>query len=178
MKTNRVVFVTGAGGGIGAVAVDRFLENGDTVIAADLRSDDITAFARSRGDNPRLLTASGDVSSEGDCASLAEFARDRAGRVDVLVNCAGYFPIKPFEQIAAAEWRRVVDINLTGVFLMVRAMLLADPRRARLDRRGRRRRRQRRDAGLQPHRPARQLEPEQVRLHRPDHHPRGHAVAL
>lgn len=45
------------------------------------------------------------------------------GLVDVLVNCVGYFPARPFEQITAEEWRRIVDINLTGVFLPVQALL-------------------------------------------------------
>ena len=123
MKTGRVVVVTGAAGGIGANAVDRFLANGDTVIASDLQAGAMAAFAQSRGGNSRLLIAHGDVSSEQDCARLADFARGRAGRIDVLVNCAGYFPIKPFEQITADEWRRIIDVNLTGVFLTVQAML-------------------------------------------------------
>ena len=123
MRTGRVVVVTGAAGGIGALAVDRFLANGDTVIASDLGADRLITFARSRGDHARLLTAAADVASEADCAALATFASDRVGRVDVLINCAGYFPIKPFEQISAAEWRQVIDINLTGVFLVVQAIL-------------------------------------------------------
>lgn len=43
--------------------------------------------------------------------------------LDVLVNCAGYFPVLPFEKMSAANWRRVIDINLTGTFLMTHAML-------------------------------------------------------
>ena len=123
MKQGRVVVVTGAVGGIGAVLVDRFLANHDTVIASDLKASEIAAFAKSRGDNPRLLTATANVASEGDCTRIADLARDKAGRVGVLVNCASYFPIRPFEQISAIEWRQIIDINLTGVFLMVHAML-------------------------------------------------------
>jgi len=50
-------------------------------------------------------------------------AVETAGRIDVLVNCAGYFPVLPFEKISAADWRRVIDIKLTGTFLMIHAML-------------------------------------------------------
>lgn len=41
----------------------------------------------------------------------------------MLINCAGFFPITPFEEIAVEDWRRVLDINLTGSFLMVWAFL-------------------------------------------------------
>ena len=124
MRTGRIVVVTGATGGIGALAVDRFLHNGDTVIAADIDADRIAALgSASRGGEERLLACSANVASEDDCARLAAYARESFGRVDVLVNCAGYFPIKPFEQISSAEWRAVVDVNLTGVFLVVQAML-------------------------------------------------------
>ena len=118
MRTDRVVLVTGAAGGMGALVVRRFLENGDTVIATDMSGE---ALARLPADK-RLHTAAGDVADEADCARVAALARDRCGRVDVLVNVAGHFPIQPFEQTTAADFRRVVDVNLTGVFLMIKAV--------------------------------------------------------
>ena len=118
MRTDRVVLVTGAAGGMGALVVRRFLENGDTVIATDMSGE---ALARLPADK-RLQTAAGDVADEADCARVAALARDRCGRVDVLVNVAGHFPIQPFEQTTAADFRRVVDVNLTGVFLMIKAV--------------------------------------------------------
>jgi 3-oxoacyl-[acyl-carrier protein] reductase len=47
---------------------------------------------------------------------------DKFGRIDVLVNNAGFFPIKMFEEMSQEEWRRVIDINLTGTFLVTRAV--------------------------------------------------------
>ena len=64
-----------------------------------------------------------DVSSEGDSQTVAEFASEHAGTVEVLINCAGFFPILPFEEISVADWQRVIDVNLTGSFLMARALL-------------------------------------------------------
>ena len=64
-----------------------------------------------------------DISDEESCAGLAAFARERAGRVDVLVNCAGFFPDQPFDTMTLADWNKVIGINLTGVFLMVKAVL-------------------------------------------------------
>jgi NAD(P)-dependent dehydrogenase (short-subunit alcohol dehydrogenase family) len=102
MRTDRIVVVTGASGGMGALFVARFLANGDTVIATDTSED---ALAKLAGN------------------ALAGFAREKAGRVDVLVNCAGFYPNQPFETMTLAEWNQVIGINLTGVFLMVKAML-------------------------------------------------------
>jgi 3-oxoacyl-[acyl-carrier protein] reductase len=123
MKQDRVVIITGAAGGMGTAFVGRFLKNGDTVVATDTTDEGLTELRAKCEDNARLLTCEADISSAADCARLAEVARGRAGRVDVLINCAGYFPVTPFEKITPEEWRRVIDINLTGPFLVTRAVL-------------------------------------------------------
>ena len=123
MDTGRTVVVTGAAGGIGSVLVDRFLANGDVVFATDLAVDGLESRVRERGGREDLIVHCADISDEGSCAALATAVTAARGRVDVLINCAGHFPIQPFETISAAEWRRVVDINLTGVFLMTQAIL-------------------------------------------------------
>jgi 3-oxoacyl-[acyl-carrier protein] reductase len=122
MKTNRVVVITGAAGGMGSVLVKRFLMNGDTVIATDIKSAPLEEL-RERHNANTLITAVGDISKENDCALLAELVRSKTTRVDVLINCAGYYPIRPFEAMSLDEWGQVIDINLTGAFLMTRAML-------------------------------------------------------
>jgi NAD(P)-dependent dehydrogenase (short-subunit alcohol dehydrogenase family) len=63
-----------------------------------------------------------DISDEASCAKFAAFARDKAGRVDVLINCAGFFPTQPFDEMTLADWNKVIGINLTGVFLVVKAV--------------------------------------------------------
>ncbi|MFG1608080.1 SDR family NAD(P)-dependent oxidoreductase [Actinoplanes sp. NPDC049265] len=121
MNDDRVTVVTGAAGGIGAAVVARLLADGDTVIATDNNADGLSALRRDRPDAGRLLTIVADISREDDCDAVAQLARDRADRLDVLVNCAGYFPFRPFEQMTPGDWRQVIDINLTGTFLMTRA---------------------------------------------------------
>ncbi|MBC7800777.1 MAG: SDR family oxidoreductase [Gemmatimonadaceae bacterium] len=121
MQTGRVIVITGAAGGMGSLFVDRFLANGDAVVATDIASDALEVL--NPGAGTKLVTVAGDISKDADCQRVADAARDIAGRVDVLVNCAGYFPITPFEEMTSDEWRRVVDVNLTGHFLMTRAML-------------------------------------------------------
>ncbi len=123
MRTDRVVVITGSVGGMGSVIADRFLANGDLIIATDTRADALASFAAARGAGDRLVTVVADVSKEDDCRRLADAARERAGRIDVLVHCAGYFPIRRFEEMSIDDWRTVIDINLTGAFLLTRAVL-------------------------------------------------------
>jgi NAD(P)-dependent dehydrogenase (short-subunit alcohol dehydrogenase family) len=128
MGTSRTVVITGAAGGIGSEIVDRFLTNGDTVVATDLSQEALDSW-RSRWDadtsrqHPFLHPLAADLSSEKSIEALAETARDRFGTVDVLINCAAIFPSIPFEEMPADVWRRVLDVNLTGTFLMVRAFV-------------------------------------------------------
>ena len=122
MKTDRTVVITGAAGGMGAAFVGRFLDNGDVVIAVDRADESLTKLARSMS-SARLHARSADVTDEADAMALAELARQTTGRVDVLVNVAGYFPTQPFLEMKAADWRRIIDINLTGTALMCQAML-------------------------------------------------------
>jgi len=123
MKQDRVVVITGAAGGMGSVLVERFLANGDTVIATDTKDEPLEALRAKVGANTKFLTHRADISKEEDCARLAVVARDKAGRIDVLINCAGYFPIVSFEKMTTEQWRQTIDINLTGSFLMTHAML-------------------------------------------------------
>ena len=123
MNTDRVVLITGAAGGMGALFVARFLANGDTVVATDTSDEALAKLVSLSGREAKLHVLPADISEEASCARLAGFAREQAGRVDVLVNCAGFFPTQPFDEITLSDWNKVVGINLTGVFLMVRAML-------------------------------------------------------
>ncbi|WP_420593898.1 SDR family NAD(P)-dependent oxidoreductase [Deinococcus sp.] len=123
METDRVVMITGAAGGIGAVLVKRFLDNGDSVIATDLKDEALGKLQGELGHPDKLVILAAEITSEADCARLAEAIRSQFGRLDVLVNCAGYFPIVAFEQMTSEQWRQTIDINLTGTFLMTHALL-------------------------------------------------------
>jgi NAD(P)-dependent dehydrogenase (short-subunit alcohol dehydrogenase family) len=83
VKQDRVVVITGAGG---SVLVDRFLANGDTVIATDATKEHLEQLASSRNAGHRLVTSPADISSEHDCLELAHLAGQTSGRIDVLVN--------------------------------------------------------------------------------------------
>jgi len=123
MWQDRVVIITGAAGGVGTVLVDRFIRNGDQVIAVDATSDGLERLRAQYRSDARITTVVGDVSREADGQRLAEVTASAAGRADVLINCAGFFPIVPFEQMTPSQWNRVIEINLTGTFLVTRAIL-------------------------------------------------------
>jgi len=89
VKQDRVVVITGAAGGIGSVLVDRFLANGDTVIATDTTKEHLEQLVSSRNAGQRLIMSPADIFSEHECLELANLAGETAGRIDVLVNCAG-----------------------------------------------------------------------------------------
>jgi NAD(P)-dependent dehydrogenase (short-subunit alcohol dehydrogenase family) len=92
MKTGRIVAITGAAGGMGALIVRRFLSNGDAVIATDTQETALAQFRSAEGQGGKLLTFAGDISKEEDCDRLATFAWSELGQVDVLVNLRGVLP--------------------------------------------------------------------------------------
>jgi NAD(P)-dependent dehydrogenase (short-subunit alcohol dehydrogenase family) len=71
----------------------------------------------------RSLVSNCDVSSETSVNALAAEVTARFGRCDILINCAGIYPLQPFAEITFAEWRRVQAINLDSVFLMCAAFV-------------------------------------------------------
>ncbi len=100
--------VTGAAGGIGTAAVELFRREGATVVGVDLAED-----------APGDVAIAADVSDEEQVRSMYERASAECGRIDALFNNAG---ISPTDDVSALEtsletWRRVQEINLTGVFL-------------------------------------------------------------
>jgi NAD(P)-dependent dehydrogenase (short-subunit alcohol dehydrogenase family) len=129
MSTARTVVVTGAAGGIGSEIVDRFLANGDTVVATDISQETLDTWrtrwdsAAPGGSHPSLHAIAADISDEESVAAMAEATRQRADVVDVLINCAGIFPMVHFEDMTTELWRQVLDTNLTGTFFMTRAFL-------------------------------------------------------
>ncbi|HEX7784412.1 MAG TPA: SDR family oxidoreductase [Sphingobium sp.] len=122
MKDGRIVVITGAAGGMGSLIVERFLANGDKVIATDTSKEGLQKLADAHG-GADIAVQTADITDDGDLEALKKLAEDRHGRVDILVNVAGYFPIQPFEEMSAADWRKIIDINLTGTALMIKALL-------------------------------------------------------
>jgi NAD(P)-dependent dehydrogenase (short-subunit alcohol dehydrogenase family) len=117
------VVVTGASGGIGSMIVDRFLDADAKVIAVDLTESGLDGLREKVANPQRLRTVRCDITSEQDCASLVAGIVKEEGAVAILVNSAGLFPPCSFEDMQYAEWRRIIAVNLDGVFLMSHALL-------------------------------------------------------
>ena len=122
MITGRTVVITGATGGMGQAFVRRFLDNGDTVVATDRAREALESLCDAMA-SERLFVRAADITAAEDCQAVASLARERTGQVDVLVNVAGFFPVQGFLDMSVEDWRRIIDINLTGTALMCRAVL-------------------------------------------------------
>lgn len=116
----KVALVTGAAQGIGQRTAKVLAQRGFSLALNDFHSPVETAAQAQRHDVD-VIDVLGDVSDESAVARMAGLVMERFGRIDVLVNNAGISSITPAEEIMAAEWRRVMDINLLGPFLCCRA---------------------------------------------------------
>lgn len=121
-SNGRTVLITGAGGGIGRKLVTRFLTNNDTVIATDSSTEALTKLEQALDGDPTLVTAAADITDEDDVSKLADVIGEHSG-IDILINGAGFFPFTPFSDMTSAQWRTVIDINLTGNFLITHGLL-------------------------------------------------------
>ena len=118
----RVAVVTGGNGGIGLGMGRGLAEAGAAVVvAARNREKSGRAVAELRGLGAEAEAIEVDVADEGSVEALVKATLARFGRLDVLVNNAGMNIRKPVESLALAEWRQVIDVNLTSAFLASRA---------------------------------------------------------
>lgn len=114
--SNRVVLVTGAAGGLGAVIATRFHAAGYRVAIADIMFDAAAALARDLGiDGSTACALSLDVTSKADFESARDALLARWGRIDVLVNNAGASKVVPVMEITADQFDQVINVNLRSV---------------------------------------------------------------
>jgi len=106
------VLVTGAGRGIGRAVAERLIDENARVVAADLEAPDIGE-----------VSLSGDMTSESDVARIVETTLARMQGIDGLVTCAGIHYVGPTHETTPEDFRRVIDVNLNGTFLAMRAVI-------------------------------------------------------
>jgi NAD(P)-dependent dehydrogenase (short-subunit alcohol dehydrogenase family) len=117
----RTAVITGAARGIGRAIAERFLAAGASVALADLTGAGAPDTARALDAPGRIIAVDCDVTDAAAVAALLEEAETALGPVDILVNNAGIAPAIPFLELTEAQFRRVIDVNLTGTFLCAQA---------------------------------------------------------
>ncbi len=120
---NKTAIIAGGSRGIGKVVAKLFLENGAKVLLFARDSGELLETQKELSALGEVEMIAGDVSSEKDVDEVAKKARSLWGGVDILVNGAGiYGPIGPVTEVDPGEWRKVINVNLIGTFLMIRAI--------------------------------------------------------
>ncbi|GGD98851.1 3-oxoacyl-ACP reductase [Aureimonas endophytica] len=118
--------VTGAASGIGLAVAERLAADGARVVLADLDAAKAEAASARLNASGHVTAATGcDVADEASAAAAVAFAAERFGPVGLLVNNAGHVHQARFEDLAAADFDRMIAVHLRGTFLMTRAALPA-----------------------------------------------------
>lgn len=118
----KVALITGGGRGIGAAIAKRFVDDGAKVVISDIRKDllEETANSLTKG---MVATCAGDVTKFDDVKKMVDQTVKFGGKIDVLVNNAGIDPGGSIVDIDIELWKKIIDVNLTGPFLCMRATL-------------------------------------------------------
>ena len=121
---NKVILITGASSGIGEGIARELGKAGAKVFVGARRLDRIHALAdeiRSAGGEAEAQVL--DVTSRQSMAAFVQAARDKWGRIDVLINNAGIMPLSPLSAGKQDEWERTIDVNIKGVLWGIGAVL-------------------------------------------------------
>jgi NAD(P)-dependent dehydrogenase (short-subunit alcohol dehydrogenase family) len=119
-ESQKVAVITGAAQGIGRRTAQLFAEQGYRLALADLRSLAATTSA-AQDHGTEILEFTGDISNEQAVTEFSALVKKKWGRVDVLVNNAGISFISPAENVSAADFRRVLEVNLLAPFLLAKS---------------------------------------------------------
>jgi NAD(P)-dependent dehydrogenase (short-subunit alcohol dehydrogenase family) len=117
----KVWLITGSGNGLGRVIAEAALAAGDSVVAGARRPEELAPLVAQYGDRVKPVTL--EVRDDSAARAAVQQAVDSFGRLDVLVNNAGYGQFAPFEQMSAQDFRGIVDTCFFGVVYMTRAAL-------------------------------------------------------
>jgi len=124
--TGKVALVAGGGSGIGQATCEVFAGRGGAVVVADINQ--VAAKAAAEGitrKGGKAEACACDVTRWDQVQGAVETARRVFGRLDVLVNCAGILKAHLLEETPEEEWKEVLQVNLTGAFLLTKAAMAA-----------------------------------------------------
>ncbi len=115
----RVAVVSGAAQGMGKAVADRLGQEGATVVAVDINGAGASATAKALGGKSYGVAC--DIGDEDQVNKMFAEVASKFGKLDVLVNVAAIVPFVKWDELNFKEWRRVVRVNLDGLYLMCRA---------------------------------------------------------
>jgi len=125
LERNRIL-VTGAASGIGQATALRLLDEGASVVAADVVADGLEktrAQAQEAGSGERLTLLEMNIADESSVADGVRSAVETLGGLDSVVNAAGILRATHTDQMSLSDWNQIIGVNLTGTFLVVREAL-------------------------------------------------------
>lgn len=124
-NTVKTSIVTGAASGIGRATAMRLAQAGHQLVLSDINAEGLEATAHKLQEQYKVavVTVAGDVSKESVATEIVDAARQRFGRIDVLVNCAGIHHLGDIEEVTLEQWNVLLATNLTSMFLMCRAVI-------------------------------------------------------
>jgi NAD(P)-dependent dehydrogenase (short-subunit alcohol dehydrogenase family) len=119
---DKVAIVTGAAGGIGLATAQRLASEGARVVLADLDAARLAAATQSvqQAGAPAALAQVCDVAQEAQVEATVRAAIQRYGRLDAVVNNAGLMSFKRIEELTAADWNRILGVDLLGAFFFIK----------------------------------------------------------
>lgn len=120
---DKVVIVTGGAGEMGSAIARRLAGEGAKVVIADIA--DGAALAEELSQTGKAIYVKTDVTSEESTAAMAQAALDAYGRIDAIVNNAGLFTAKPWDDLTLADWKERFAVNVDGTYLATRAVVPA-----------------------------------------------------
>src|SRR5918994_2638231 len=118
---DKAVIVTGGAGEMGSSIARRLVDEGAKVVIADIADGSVLADELSQNGNAIYVRT--DVTSEDSTEAMARAAIDAYGRVDALVNNAGLFTAKPWDDLTLADWRERFAVNVDGTYLATKAVV-------------------------------------------------------
>ena len=121
---DKVVLITGAASGIGRATAERLATEGAALALSDVNAEGLEATAETcRAAGARVFCQVSNVADEAQVADLVAAAVSEHGRLDVAVNVAGILHFEDLRRTELADWDRIIAVNLTGTFLVCRAVM-------------------------------------------------------